>query len=220
MEVNMKKISLFLLIALTSFSVFSQNSENKLNPWSIGLSVGNHFFMGPIDYTPLAPWYAPGCAQLYGKYMFNGTWGIMLKGEYNIILHQGSKDTHIAGGTVEAIADLGNATNFSNWTKIFGLYAHGGIGGDVMWRPGITMANYLFKNADEMITVTIGVTPYFKVNNHWTVNIDYSYRLHFKQNRYYNMDISNDYPLGVGYMRTLTVGISYHFGNNSAMISY
>jgi hypothetical protein len=27
----MKKISLFLLIALTSFSVFSQNSENKLN---------------------------------------------------------------------------------------------------------------------------------------------------------------------------------------------
>ncbi|MBP8946894.1 MAG: hypothetical protein KBG18_05185, partial [Bacteroidales bacterium] len=152
----MKKISLFLLIALTSFSVFSQNSENKLNPWSIGLSVGNHFFMGPIDYTPLAPWYAPGCAQLYGKYMFNGTWGIMLKGEYNIILHQGSKDTHIAGGTVEAIADLGNATNFSNWTRIFGLYAHGGIGGDVMWRPGITMANNLFKNADEMITVTIG----------------------------------------------------------------
>ena len=220
MEVNMKKISLFLLIALTSFSVFSQNSENKLNPWSIGLSVGNHFFMGPIDYTPLAPWYAPGATQLYGNYMFNKNWGIMLKGEYNIILHQGSKDTHIAGGTVEAIADLGNATNFSNWTRIFGLYAHGGIGGDVMWRPGITMANYLFKNADEMITVTIGVTPYFKVNNHWTVNIDYSYRLHFKQNRYYNMDISNDYPLGVGYMRTLTVGISYHFGNNSSMISY
>ena len=130
----MKKISLFLLIALTSFSVFSQNSENKLNPWSIGLSVGNHFFMGPIDYTPLAPWYAPGAAQLYGNYMFNKNWGIMLKGEYNIILHQGSKDTHIAGGTVEAIADLGNATDFSNWTKIFGLYAHGGIGGDVMWR--------------------------------------------------------------------------------------
>jgi len=220
MEVNMKKISLFLLIALTSFSVFSQNSENKLNPWSIGLSVGNHFFMGPIDYTPLAPWYAPGCAQLDGKYMFNGTWGIMLKGEYNIILHYHSKDTHIAGGTLEAIADLGNATDFSNWTKIFGLYAHGGIGGDVMWRPGITMANNLFKNADEMITLSIGVTPYFKVNENWTVNIDYSYRLHFKQNRYYNMDISNDYPLGVGYMRTLTVGISYHFGNNSAMISY
>ena len=99
----MKKISLFLLIALTSFSVFSQNSENKLNPWSIGLSVGNHFFMGPIDYTPLAPWYAPGCAQLYGKYMFNGTWGIMLKGEYNIILHQGSKDTHIAGGNTSLL---------------------------------------------------------------------------------------------------------------------
>ncbi len=220
MEVNMKKISLFLLIALTSFSVFSQNSENKLNPWSIGLSVGNHFFMGPIDYTPLAPWYAPGCAQLDGKYMFNGTWGIMLKGEYNIILHYHSKDTHIAGGTLEAIADLGNATDFSNWTKIFGLYAHGGIGGDVMWRPGITMANNLFKNADEMITLSIGVTPYFKVNENWTVNIDYSYRLHFKQNRYYNMDLSNDFPLGVGFMRTLSVGISYHFGNNSAMISY
>ncbi len=216
----MKKISLFLLIALTSFSVFSQNSENKLNPWSIGLSVGNHFFMGPIDYTPLAPWYAPGCAQLDGKYMFNGTWGIMLKGEYNIILHYHSKDTHIAGGTLEAIADLGNATDFSNWTKIFGLYAHGGIGGDVMWRPGITMANNLFKNADEMITLSIGVTPYFKVNENWTVNIDYSYRLHFKQNRYYNMDLSNDFPLGVGFMRTLSVGISYHFGNNSAMISY
>jgi len=220
MEVNMKKISLFLLIALTSFSVFSQNSENKLNPWSIGLSVGNHFFMGPIDYTPLAPWYAPGCAQLDGKYMFKGTWGIMLKGEYNIILHYHSKDTHIAGGTLEAIADLGNATDFSNWTKIFGLYAHGGIGGDVMWRPGITMANNLFKNADEMITLSIGVTPYFKVNENWTVNIDYSYRLHFKQNRYYNMDLSNDFPLGVGFMRTLSVGISYHFGNNSAMISY
>jgi len=216
----MKKISLFLLIALTSFSVFSQNSENKLTPWSIGLSVGNHFFMGPIDYTPLAPWYAPGCAQLDGKYMFNGTWGIMLKGEYNIILHYHSKDTHIAGGTLEAIADLGNATDFSNWTKIFGLYAHGGIGGDVMWRPGITMANNLFKNADEMITLSIGVTPYFKVNENWTVNIDYSYRLHFKQNRYYNMDLSNDFPLGVGFMRTLSVGISYHFGNNSAMISY
>jgi len=216
----MKKISMFLLIALTSFSVFSQNSENKLNPWSIGLSVGNHFFMGPIDYTPLAPWYAPGCAQLDGKYMFNGTWGIMLKGEYNIILHYHSKDTHIAGGTLEAIADLGNATDFSNWTKIFGLYAHGGIGGDVMWRPGITMANNLFKNADEMITLSIGVTPYFKVNENWTVNIDYSYRLHFKQNRYYNMDLSNDFPLGVGFMRTLSVGISYHFGNNSAMISY
>lgn len=216
----MKKISLFLLIALMSFSVFSQNSTEKLNPWSIGLSVGDHFFMGPIDNTPLAPWYAPGCAQLDGKYMFNGTWGIMLKGEYNIILHYHSKDTHIAGGTVEAIADLGNATNFSNWTRIFGLYAHGGIGGDVMWRPGITMANNLFKNADEMITLSIGVTPYFKVNENWTVNIDYSYRLHFKQNRYYNMDLSNDFPLGVGYMRTLSVGISYHFGNNSAMISY
>jgi hypothetical protein len=220
MEVNMKKITLFLLIALTSFSVFSQNSGEKLNPWSIGLSVGDHFLMGPIDNTTLAPWYAPGCAQLDGKYMFNGTWGIMLKGEYNIILHYHSKDTHIAGGTVEAIADLGNATNFSNWTKIFGLYAHGGIGGDVMWRPGITMENNLFKNADEMITLSIGVTPYFKVNENWTVNIDYSYRLHFKQNRYYNMDLSNDFPLGVGYMRTLSVGISYHFGNNSAMISY
>ncbi|MFY9595192.1 MAG: hypothetical protein WAQ01_00740, partial [Bacteroidales bacterium] len=107
----MKKISLFLLAALFSLSVYSQSSEIKLHPWSIGLSVGDHFFMGPLDPESLAPWYAPGCAQLYGKYMFNKTWGIMLKGEYNIILHQGSKDTHIAGATLEAIADLGNATN-------------------------------------------------------------------------------------------------------------
>ena len=45
----MKKISLFLLAALFSLSVYSQSSEIKLHPWSIGLSVGDHFFMGPLD---------------------------------------------------------------------------------------------------------------------------------------------------------------------------
>ena len=57
-----------------------------------------------------------------------------------------------------------------------------------------------------MITLTIGLTPYFKINEHWAVNIDYSYRLHFNKTDIITW-ISNDYPLGAGYMRTLSVGI-------------
>lgn len=220
MEVNMKKISLFLLIALMSFSVFSQNSGEKLNPWSVGLGIGDNFFMRPIDKDQLSKGFKPGCFQLYGKYMFNDIWGIMLNGEYDIIFNENDKNTNLLGAAVQAIADISNAANFSNWTNVFGLYAHAGIGADVMWRPGITMENNLFKNADEMITLMIGITPYFKINENWAINVDYTYSIHFKQNRYYNMNIYNENKSGFGFINTCTIGVSYHFGNNSAMISY
>jgi OOP family OmpA-OmpF porin len=217
----MKKISLFLLIALLSMSVYSQSSEIKLNPWSIGLDFGDQFFMRPIDKDQLSSGFIPGHYTLNASYMFNDIWGIMLTMQYNIIFHESDNNTNLIGGTLNAIADISNAANFSSWTNVFGLYAHGGIGGDAMWRTGITMENYLFKNADEIIDVTIGLTPYFKINSNWSIEIDYSYHMHFKQNRYFNMNIGNNNDLGFAFMNTLSLGISYHFGNsNTSIINY
>ncbi|MDA3820357.1 MAG: hypothetical protein PF590_07870 [Candidatus Delongbacteria bacterium] len=76
----MKKLSVIIavLVAFTSVVAQEDGKNIELKPWSMGLNVGLHGFMNPINENVAPEIYDPGFAQLSGRYMFNDNWGIMV----------------------------------------------------------------------------------------------------------------------------------------------
>jgi OOP family OmpA-OmpF porin len=62
----------------------------------------------------------------------------------------------------------------------------------------------------------LGITPQFKVNEHWSINGDLAFMAHIRQNR--TFDFANANPMSgggfTGYMWNWSVGATYYIGKN------
>ncbi|MFO7791039.1 MAG: outer membrane beta-barrel protein [Bacteroidales bacterium] len=217
----MKKLSLIFVILFSAATLFAQEEEGiDLNPWSVGLDGGIHAYMHPIDADVAPELYDPGFARLSGRYMFNDNWGIMGSAQYDLfMLEEGDVQTHFVGITGQAVMELGNMMNFESWTNHLGLMMHIGVGGAAMWQPDRfdeDNTSRLFDQADEMIMFSAGISPYVKLNENWAINLDYGFNYNIEQSRPFDMGELNEEPALSGRFMTMSIGVSYHFGEHSS----
>lgn len=193
-------------------------SAQTYNKWSVSLGIGNHFGLQPTSATSRA--YNIQSTQVGGRYMFNPYIGIMLTAGYDFVDFDGmgSANSNIVRTDLQGVINIGALCNFSAKTSKFGLIYHSGFGGTHLWSKAYNRANAadpLFKNSDDMFNVVTGITPQFKLSSRFTLFVDYSFLVNFKQDMSY--DFKNRLSgKGVGgNMHNVTIGLRFNIGSHS-----
>ncbi len=221
--------TLILYIALLSSIAFAQTPTKTSTPsnalgynqWSIGLNVGGHDGMHWTNAYTKA--YQVSYFNGHIRYMHNNRFGWKLDAAYdNFNFINGASNTHKLRFSIEPTINFTDVLHFNDFTSRFGLLGHFGFGYSAMWNVPFSSLNpdQLFQpkkgSIDEMGHLILGITPQFKVNEHWSINGDLAFMAHIRQNR--TFDFANANPMSgggfTGYMWNWSVGATYYIGKN------
>lgn len=208
-HVVMKFKSLFISAVLTSSISFGQSSLNKL---SVGLNYGiNGVISAPVDVNTSNSHHI----GLNTRYMFNTNLGLMLGLGYDLFpTAEGSETTNqYASLNIQGVYNIGSL--FKLPSKRFGLLLHAGGGVATMWNKDFGSDNATdpyIKGNDDIITLNAGITPQFKINDRFSVNIDLAYAFNLEQDRSFNWSYVTENNRGSFY--TASVGLTYYIGKN------
>lgn len=205
----MKFKSLFIVAVLTSSISFGQSSLNKL---SVGFNYGiNGVINAPIDINTSNSHHI----GLNTRYMFNTNLGLMIGLGYDLFpTTEGTETTNQYGSlNIQGVYNIGSL--FKLPSKRFSLLLHAGGGFASMWNKDFESDNATdpyIKGNDDIITLNAGITPQFKINDRFSVNIDLAYALNLEQDRSFNWSYVTENNRGSFY--TASVGLTYYIGKN------
>ena len=208
-HVVMKFKSLLIAAVLTSSISFGQTSLNKL---SAGLNYGiNGVISAPVDVNTSNSHHI----GLNTRYMFNTNLGLMLGLGYDLFpTAEGTETTNQYGSlNIQGVYNIGSL--FKLPSKRFGLLLHAGGGVATMWNKDFGSDNATdpyIKGNDDIITLNAGITPQFKINDRFSVNIDLAYAFNLEQDRTFNWSYVTENNRGSFY--TASVGLTYYIGKN------
>jgi OOP family OmpA-OmpF porin len=205
----MKFKNLLIVVVLTSSISFGQSSLNKL---SVGLNYGiNGVISAPVDVNTSNSHHI----GLNTRYMFNTNLGLMLGLGYDLFpTSEGTATTNqYASLNIQGVYNIGSL--FKLPSKRFGLLLHAGGGVATMWNKDFGSDNATdpyIKGNDDIITLNVGLTPQFKINDRFSVNIDLAYAFNLEQDRSFNWSYVTENNRGSFY--TASVGLTYYIGAN------
>jgi OOP family OmpA-OmpF porin len=147
--------------------------------------------------------------------MFNTNLGLMLGLGYDLFpTFEGTETTNqYASLNIQGVYNIGSL--FKLPSKRFGLLLHAGGGVATMWNKDFGSDNATdpyIKGNDDIITLNVGLTPQFKINERFSVNIDLAYAFNLEQDRSFNWSYVTENNRGSFY--TASIGLTYYIGKN------
>lgn len=194
----------------------AQTQLSELNKWSVGVQIGGHDALTPTGArTHLYQMHHIGAN---GRYMFTNRFGLQVGMNYDFLdfINQ-PYNTYYVRSSLEAVLNLGDMVHLPQVSSRIGVLFHGGFGMSNMWsnnNPNYSNSDPLFKRSDEMLNFTFGLTPQYKVNDRWSVNLDAVMVLHSHQTNRFDMQAKNLNGSLDGYMVNFSVGVTRYFGKN------
>ena len=204
----MKKTLFIISILATSLS-FSQE-KNAANKFSIDFNFGlnkptSSFTSGYTNKFNL------NHTDLGIRYMFNTKCGFKLDAgidNFKSTLANYNYNTNYLRFSLQGIMNIGSIVGFNN--SKFGLILHGGAGSGSLGNNKIGVG----KGIDDMINVTVGITPQFRVSNKIALNLDLSYISNIYQDHRFDYKSTNSSRGFDGNMFNASIGLSYYLGKN------
>jgi len=204
----MKKPLFIISILATSLS-FSQE-KNAANKFSIDFNFGlnkptSSFTSG---YTNKLNIYH---TDLGLRYMLNTKCGFKIDAgidNFKSTVANYNFNTNYLRFSLQGIINIGSLVGF-NESK-FGLLLHGGAGSGSLGNNKIGVG----KGIDDMINVTVGITPQFRVSNKIALNLDLSYISNIYQDHRFDYKSTNSSRGFDGNMFNASIGLSYYLGKN------
>ncbi|AOW17358.1 cell envelope biogenesis protein OmpA [Polaribacter vadi] len=169
----MKKIYLGAVFTLMSFFASAQDYDH----WSIDIGGGIH----QVGST-LSPGFSEnifGQGHIGYRYMFNEKFGLRLDLGYNSFTANEDSQPFTSNyyrASLEGVVNLGSVLKFHTWTNRFNLLAHGGVGA-----ASLNITDPVDNGGDVMFAMNFGITPQFKLNNRFSLFLDFSSLIHFYQ---------------------------------------
>ncbi len=169
----MKKIYFGALFTLMSFFASAQDYDH----WSIDIGGGIH----QVGST-LSPGFSEnvfGQGHIGYRYMFNEKFGLRLDLGYNSFTANEDSQPFTSNyyrASLEGVVNLGSVLKFHTWTNRFNLLAHGGVGA-----ASLNITDPVDNGGDMMFAMNFGITPQFKLNNRFSLFLDFSSIIHFYQ---------------------------------------
>ena len=169
----MKKIYLGAVFTLMSFFASAQDYDH----WSIDIGGGIH----QVGST-LSPGFSEnifGQGHIGYRYMFNEKFGLRLDLGYNSFTANEDSQPFTSNyyrASLEGVVNLGSVLKFHTWTNRFNLLAHGGVGA-----ASLNITDPVDNGGDVMFAMNFGITPQFKLNNRFSLFLDFSSIIHFYQ---------------------------------------
>jgi OOP family OmpA-OmpF porin len=169
----MKKIYLGAVFTLMSIFASAQDYDH----WSIDIGGGIH----QVGST-LSPGFSEnifGQGHIGYRYMFNEKFGLRLDLGYNSFTANEDSQPFTSNyyrASLEGVVNLGSVLKFHTWTNRFNLLAHGGVGA-----ASLNITDPVDNGGDVMFAMNFGITPQFKLNNRFSLFLDFSSLIHFYQ---------------------------------------
>ena len=214
----MKKIILSAALLLCG-SAFAQK-DTSYNRWSFDFGVGAVNTLTPKASPGYqSPFIDPLSFRAGARYMFNNVVGLAWVLGYDNFsakstLNNNTNNTvnnHYVSSTIQAYVNLTNLYGFNEFTDKFGLLFHTGAGLSVL------KGQLKTQGRDLVMSFVAGLTPQYKINQKFTVNLDAGFNANLMQNGTWDMLTFNNTP---GFSKSFlygTVGFSYYcVGKNKA----
>ncbi|WP_339882277.1 OmpA family protein [Polaribacter vadi] len=169
----MKKIYLGAVFTLMSIFASAQDYDH----WSIDIGGGMH-----QAGSTLSPGFSEnifGQGHIGYRYMFNEKFGLRLDLGYNSFTANEDSQPFTSNyyrASLEGVVNLGSVLKFRTWTNRFNLLAHGGVGA-----ASLNITDPVDNGGDVMFAMNFGITPQFKLNNRFSLFLDFSSIIHFYQ---------------------------------------
>lgn len=203
----MKK-HIFALASLVFVGVQAQ--EESYNKWSVDVNGGIN---KPV--AAFSPNYSTSTPNLWGanagvRYMFNNKFGLRLGGGYDAFKE--GKDSQKFESSfwnvnLQAVANIGRALSFEEWTSDLGLLAHAGVGYG-------QLNSKVLSGADQIAFAVAGLTPQLRISNRVTLLADASVYFNAKQQRTFDT-YSESARRGIqGVNITGTIGLQIALGKH------
>lgn len=176
-------ITLFIIVIPSTY--FGQ----AYNKWSIGANIGVH---DGVHYSGkgIIRIYQPHHFVLNGRYMFNTKIGVIADFGFDhfkwINLNNPTNYTRLSLQTVINLTDI---SSFSDFSEKFGGLVHAGFGYSIMWNKGATTTGESNTplvdkgKIDKTLHAIIGITPQYKINDKFSLNLDLSMLFHLRQEK-------------------------------------
>jgi outer membrane protein OmpA-like peptidoglycan-associated protein len=215
----MKNLVLFIAVVTSFF--FSNLCAQTYNKWSIGAGVGVH---DGVRYS------GKGIIKIYQfhhfdintRYMHNTKFGF--KADFGFD-HFGwinlKYPTNYLRFSFQSVVNLTNVLSFNEFTKKYGALIHTGFGYSFMWNEGAldseasTIPLIDRGKTDRMLHGMVGITPQYKINNRFSLNMDLTWLFHLRQEK--SFDFLEKIPDIGGFTSSffnLSIGGSYYLGKN------
>lgn len=209
----MKKIS-FYFVFLLSFGASAQNSL------LLDFNVGGRFLGNVSELATLTPGlHLDGGAA----YMFNPIWGI--KGDLGYDSYRSFKETSVSNevdrsymvrSSLQGLMNLSELFDFES--REFELMFHAGFGLSSQINPNYKtqyrenfgeFEDPYFKGNDDMVNVIFGISPKYRIDDHFMVSFDLSGLVLLEQSSFVDAVFDNTVNQGVGFIFNAAVGVAY-----------
>jgi OOP family OmpA-OmpF porin len=206
-----------LCVPFFSHAQISKKIENPAyNRWSLELLGGFSNAVGPYSsgyYTNLLNL---SNVQLGTRYMANRHVGLKLDAEYDLFKNNTSGKgkqslpfrTNYYRFSLQGVANLHHVFDFQEWTKHIGVQIHAGAGYSTMGNDSLSA----FSKGRNMIHVIGGISPFFKINDRFTLKLDVSALKHMHRKYTIDMKESRNERGMDAFVGTFTLGLQINLG--------
>lgn len=206
-------LSLSILFTVPLTAQVYQNSKF----WSAALNVGGQALVLPS--VESVKFYQPSLIHVNAAYKFNHIYGVRPSVNFHrLIMDEASfTDAHTkyVNASLDFFVDFNQMGTYgfreNQWE--WSVLGYTGFGFSTMWRDksNHTLEDPLFKGQDDMISLSIGITPRIRISRNMLLNVDLSWISHIFQDRTYDMGpIRLDRGFGGG-MTRFSFGLTYEF---------
>ncbi len=121
------------------------------------------------------------------------------------------------GGTIEAVVNLKELKFMSFIPKKIGLNLHAGFGLSTISNPaykevlGKNDTDPGIEGNDDVVTIVLGLTPQYQLNDKISINLDIAAKFLAKQNSYFNLGQDQRANETMGNIFNVAVGATYKF---------
>jgi hypothetical protein len=216
----MKSTLLTFTALFISAITFSQISSG-INHWSIGANFGGSAAHSPI-YMGSPRNYQPHFVQGNVRYMINNRYGVMGTMQFNNFkIGETGYRTNYMNASIHGVVNVGDFIKlYTVADNSLGLLFHAGFGFAAMWQKGFWDSLGIedpntpyFDKSDDMIVVSFGLTPQYKINEHFSLNADFTFNLHNQQDRSFDFQNKTTSKTGLGAsFLTMSIGATYYIG--------
>lgn len=214
----MKKYLMYSLLIVSPLLKAQEQTDSKVKPYnrlSVEAGYGLNKGMAPYSLNSTKRFVDFSHVEVSGRYMLSHSFGLQLnlgndvfQSRKNVAAVNEYK-TVITRFTLNFIGNLGKAFSMYDWNKRIGLLGHFGIGYSNLNKDKISL------NSDQMLHVTLGLTPQFKITERIVLNLNAAVVGNLRQNITFDYKPKPNTPGLDGYLCNLTLGAGYYIGKNA-----
>ena len=215
----------FIIVAFSLVNLCYGQSHKK---WSIDAGLGFNNTIGPFAEGYSSNYLTLLHANLGGRYMLSNRFGVKLDVGFDRIKNDEwgnikgpqpnviSEDfqTHYFRLTLQAVFDIGRMAQFDKLDKNFSMLLHMGFGFSSLkdQKRSVWFKDWHTQGSDEMMNYMIGLTPQYRISDHWSLHLDASLVANAWQSKTFDFT-ENSFKKGLhGKIFEFSLGASYYLG--------